>query len=83
MKTEEAIPDTSNQDSFGEKDLIVRSMFRRTPKHGKCTYTPASAPLSNTTAKRRGVPKVLSGQFRKNTELNDVDIILGDLNASA
>ena len=75
-KTEEVIPDMSKQGSFGLKYLIVRSMFRRTPKHGQVLVThPPLFHVSNTTAKRRGMPKMLSGQFRENTELNDVDII--------
>ena len=53
--TKTVISGTSNQDTFfGLEYLLVRSMFRRTPKHGKNTYTAASVHLSNTTAKKAG-----------------------------
>ena len=53
VMTKTVISGTSNQDTFfGLEYLLVRSMFRRTPKHGKNTYTPASVHLSNTTAKK-------------------------------
>ena len=58
-------------------------MFRRTPKPGTCTYTPASDHLSNTTAKRRGIAERLQGQLRETAEIHDVTIIGGDLNPCA
>ena len=83
MKTEEVIPGTSKQDSFGLKYLMVRSMFRRPPKQGNCTYTVVSAYLSITTVKRRDIAKQLLGQLWKVTERNNADIIAGDFNTWA
>ena len=84
VKTDKVILGTSNQDTFGLKYVMVRSLFSRPPKHGTCTYTPASVHLSNTTGKRRGVARSLVGQFRDTAERNDVDIIIGtDFNMSA
>ena len=77
VMTKTAISGTSNQETFGLKFLMIRSMFRRTPKHGKSTYTRASAQMSNTTAKRRGVARSLLGHFKETAELNDVDNIGG------
>ena len=81
VQFEGVIPGTSQQDSSGMKSLIIKSMFRRAHREGKCTYTPASAHLSNTTATRRGIAKRLPGEFREVAELNDLDIIGGDLRA--
>ena len=58
-------------------------MFMRVPKHGKCTYTPVSVHLSNTTAKRRVIAKMFFGQLREVAEKNNADINAGDFNASA
>ena len=83
VKTEEVIPCPSNPTSFGLKYLTVRSMCRRTPKHGRCTCTPASPRVSITIAKRRRNAKMLWSQFTEVAELNDVDIIGGDFSTSA
>ena len=45
MKTERVILATPNQDSSGLKHLMVRSVFRRTPKQRRCTYTPCLCSL--------------------------------------
>ena len=70
VQTEGVIRGTSKQDSF-DLNLMVRSMFRRTPKHEQCTCTPASGLVSNTTAKRRGIAKMLLGQFREVTAISE------------
>ena len=58
VKTEEVIPGTSKQDSVrGLKHLMVRSMFRRAPRQGRCTYASVPVHLSNTTAKRRAIAR--------------------------
>ena len=49
----------------------------------QCTHTPASVHLCNMTSKRRGIAKILLGQFREIAELNDVGTIGGDFNMSA
>ena len=74
-KTEGEIPGTSKQYSFGLKYMMVRSRFRRKPKHGDSTCTAVSAHLSDTTAKRRGIAKLPWGQFRKVAKLHAVDVI--------
>ena len=65
------------------KYLMVRSMFRRPPKHVDCTCTAVSAHPSNTTAKRRDIAKPLLGLLSKVTGRNNADIIAGDFNTSA
>ena len=49
VKTDIGIRSTLNGDTFGGSRLLVKSKFRRTPRQGKCTSTPASVHLSNTT----------------------------------
>ena len=63
--------------------LLVKSMFRRTPRQGKCTCMPASVHLSNTTAKRKGIARSLLVVVREIAELSCVDIIGGDFNMAA
>ena len=82
-ETDEVIAGTSNQDSFGLTHLMVRLMIRRIPKQGKRTYTPSTVHVLNTTAKRRGIAKMLLAQFKEIAAVNDVHIIKGDFNASA
>ena len=82
VKTEEVSPGTSKQDSWIEI-THGQSTFRRAPREGKYTHTPASVHLSNSTAKRRGIAKLLVGHFREITERNNVDTNGGDLNTSA
>ena len=77
------IEGTPEQDSFGLKHLMLRPTFRRAPKQGERTYTPASVRLSNTTAMRRGIAKRLLGQFTEAAELRDVDTVGSDFNTSA
>ena len=79
----EVILGTSKQELVGLKYLVAgqRSGGRR--GKGKSTYTLASAHLSNTTAKRRGIAEQLLSQLRENTERNDADTIVGgDFNTS-
>ena len=61
----------------------MKSMFRRTPWQGKCTCTPASLHLSNTTAMRKGIARSLLGEVREVADMNCVDIIGGDFNMAA
>ena len=76
---EEVIRGTSKQDSFGLTHMMVGSVFRRAPKQGTCTYTPASVHLSNMTAASRGIRNVRLGQLWEVAGLHDVDIIGGGL----
>ena len=69
VKTDIGIRSTSNVDTFGGSRLLVKSMFRRTPRQGKCTSTPASVHSSNTTAKRKGIARSLLGEVREVAEL--------------
>ena len=61
----------------------MKSKFRRTLRQGKCTSTPASLHLSNTTAKRKGIARSLLGEAREVAEMNCVDIIGGDFSMAA
>ena len=83
VKTDIGIRSTSNVDTFGGSRLLVKSMFRRTPRQGKCTSTPASVHLSNTTAKRKGNERSLLGEVREVADMNCVDIIGGGFNVAA
>ena len=83
VKTDLGIRSTSNGDTFGGSRLLVKSMFRRTPRQGKCTCTPASVHLSNTTAKRKGIARSLLGEVREVADMNCVDIVGGGFNVAA
>ena len=83
VKTDIGIRSTSNGDTFGGSRLLVKSTFRRTPRQGKCTSTPESVHLSNTTARRKGIARSLLGEVREVADMNCVDIIGGDFNMAA
>ena len=83
VKIQDEILGRSKQDSFGQRDLLVKSRFRRRPKEGSSTYTADSAHLSNTTATRRDIAKQLLDHLRKVAEKNLADIIAGDSNTAA
>ena len=70
VKMHQENPRTSKQDSFGLRDLLVKSRIRRRPKEESSTYTAVSGHPSNTTAKRRDVALQLLGWLRKVAEKN-------------
>ena len=78
VKSCEEIPGTLKHDSFGLKNFMVKTKFRRPAKDETSACVAASANLSNTTAKRRDVAK----RRRNAAEENGADIIAGDFNSA-
>ena len=74
------ISGTSKHDSFGVRDLLVTSRFRRPSKEGSSTYTAISAPLWET-RQRRGQAAV--GPALKRRRENVQASIAGDIISSA
>ena len=52
----------------------MKSMFRRTPRQGKCTCTPASVLVSNTTVKRKGIARSLLGEVHPQRQALQSDL---------
>ena len=63
---QEVIPGTSKQISFDLGYLVVRSMFRRAPGEGKCTFASASVHLSNHDRKEARNRKTAPGPVQGN-----------------
>ena len=83
VPTEGVIPGTTKHDSSGLKYLTVRSMFKnRGQAINVYVHTCLCSPAQHDREEARNYKK-LPGQFGEIPELNDADIIGGDLNTSA